>query len=43
MILVLMDLKTGYLRVEEVAEDRTYTTWKALVEERLKALGTGVL
>ena len=43
MILVLMDLKTGYLLVEEVAQDRTYTTWKALVEERLKALGTGVL
>ena len=33
----------GYLLLEEVADDRTYTTWKALVEERLKALGTGVL
>ena len=43
MILVLMDLKTGYLLVEEVAADRTYTTWKALVEERLKALRTQVL
>jgi hypothetical protein len=43
MILVLMDLATGYLLLEEVADDRTYTTWKALVEERLKALGTGVL
>ena len=43
MILVLMDLATGSLLLEEVADDRTYTTWKALVEERLKALGTGVL
>jgi uncharacterized protein DUF6399 len=43
MILVLMDLATGYLLLEEVADDRTYTTWKALVEERLKDLGTGVL
>jgi Family of unknown function (DUF6399) len=43
MILVLMDLATGYLLLEEVADDRTYPTWKALVEERLKALGTGVL
>ena len=43
MILVFMDLATGYLLLEEVAEDRTYATWKALVEERLKALGTGVL
>jgi Family of unknown function (DUF6399)/IclR helix-turn-helix domain len=43
MILVFMDLATGYLLLEEVADDRTYTTWKALVEERLKVLGTGVL
>ena len=43
MVLVFMDLKTGYLLREEVAEDRTYTTWKALVDERLKALGTHVL
>jgi hypothetical protein len=43
MILVFMDLTTGYLLLEEVADDRTYTTWKTLVEERLKALGTGVL
>ena len=43
MILVLMDLTTGYLLLEEVAEDRTYPTWKTLVEERLTALGVGVL
>src|SRR5262245_44716639 len=43
MILVFMDLKTGYLLQEEVTADRTYPTWKALVDERLKALGTQVL
>ena len=43
MMLVFMDLTTGYLLLEEVAEDRTYATWKALVDERLQALGTGVL
>jgi Family of unknown function (DUF6399)/IclR helix-turn-helix domain len=43
MMLVFMDLATGYLLLEEVADDRTYPTWKALVEERLKGLGTGVL
>ncbi len=43
MILVFMDLKTGYLLREEVAEDRTYCTWKALVDERLQALNTHVL
>jgi hypothetical protein len=29
MILVFMDLSTGYLLLEEGAEDRTYATWKA--------------
>jgi hypothetical protein len=43
VILVFMDLATGYLLLEEVAEDRTYATWQALVEKRLKGLGTGVL
>jgi hypothetical protein len=43
MILVFMDLSTGYLLLEEVAEDRSFATWQALVEERLKVLGTGVL
>jgi Family of unknown function (DUF6399)/IclR helix-turn-helix domain len=43
MILVFMDLSTGYLLLEEAAEDRTYATWHALVNERLKALGTHVL
>ena len=43
MILVFQDVTTGYIVQEEVADDRTYATWKALVDERLKALGTSVL
>src|SRR5467141_4828884 len=43
MMLVLMDLRTWYLLLEEVAEDRTYATWKAGVDARLTALGTSVL
>jgi hypothetical protein len=43
MMLVFLELKTGYLLQEEGAEARTYPTWKAVVEERLKALGTPVL
>src|SRR3989475_7277793 len=43
MMLVFMDLVSGYLLFEEVAEDRSYDTWHALVEARLEALGTGVL
>src|SRR5438128_9879411 len=42
MMLVFMDLVSGYVLFEEVAEDRTYTTWYALVETRLEALGVGV-
>ena len=43
MILVCMDLATGSLLLEEVADDRTSTTWKALVGERRTGLSTGVL
>ena len=43
MMLVFMDLVSGYVLVEEVAEDRTYNTWYSLVEARLKTLGAGVL
>ncbi len=43
MMLVFMDLVSGYLLVEEVAEDRTYATWYTLVEARLKTLRTRVL
>jgi hypothetical protein len=43
MMLVFQDLLTGYLLLEDGAADRTYTTWKAGVDERLTALGTDVL
>jgi hypothetical protein len=43
MMLVFMDLPSGYLLMEEVAAERTYATWKALVDERLKPRGTTVL
>jgi uncharacterized protein DUF6399/IclR-like helix-turn-helix domain-containing protein len=43
MILVFQDVSTGYMVQEEVADDRTYATWKALVDKRLQALGTRVL
>ncbi len=42
MLLVLMDLHSGYILLEEIAEDRTYKTWKALVDERLATLKTGI-
>jgi len=43
MMLVFQDLCTGYLLREEVADERTFSTWKALVDERLEVLGTRVL
>jgi hypothetical protein len=42
MMLVFMDLASGYLLVEEVAADRSYDTWYAVVKARLAILGTGV-
>jgi hypothetical protein len=43
MMLVFMDLASGYLLMEEVAVDRTYNTWDGLVKARLKTLEVGVL
>src|SRR5512132_3699650 len=43
MMLVFMDLASGYLLMEEVAVDRTYDTWDGLVKARLKTLEVGVL
>jgi hypothetical protein len=40
MMLVFMDLPSGSVLVEAVAAARTYATWKAVVDERLKTLGT---
>jgi hypothetical protein len=42
MMLVFMDLVSGYLVFEEVAEDRSYDTWHALVKARLEVLGVEV-
>ena len=43
MMLVFMDLASGYLLMEEVAVDRTYDTWYGCINGRLKTLGIGVL
>jgi hypothetical protein len=43
LMLVFIDLVSGYLVCEEVAEDRTYDTWYALVATRVETLGTDVL
>jgi protein required for attachment to host cells/AraC-like DNA-binding protein len=42
MLLVFMDLASGYLLVEEVADDRSYDTWYGVVKARLETLGVGV-
>src|SRR5688572_27380944 len=43
MMLVFMDLATGYLLMEEVAADRSYDTWLDRVNERLTTFDTEVL
>jgi hypothetical protein len=43
MMLVFVDLASGYLLFEEPAEDRTYETWHTRITTRLKTLGTRVL
>jgi hypothetical protein len=42
MMLVFMDLTTGYLLMEEVATDRGFDTWDSGVNGRLKTFGTEV-
>jgi hypothetical protein len=42
LMLVCMDLASGSLVVEEVAADRRYDTWDAMVTARLATLRTGV-
>jgi Family of unknown function (DUF6399)/IclR helix-turn-helix domain len=42
MMLVFIDLVSGYLLFEEVAEDRSYDTWHALVKARIEVLGVDV-
>ena len=41
-LLVLMDLSSGYLVLEEEAADRSYATWQAQAQARLEALGLRV-
>jgi hypothetical protein len=43
MMVVFQDLPTGYLVLEDVADDRTFAPWHALVDARLRAWGTEVL
>ncbi len=42
LILVLMDLSSGYVLLEEVAADRCFETWHRQAMPRLKALGIDV-
>ena len=42
MVLVFLDLPTGYVVLEATAEERSYATWHALVDKRLNALGAQV-
>jgi hypothetical protein len=42
ILLVLMDLVSGYLVMEEEAEDRSYETWDAKAQSRLQQLGLTV-
>jgi hypothetical protein len=43
MMLVCMDLATGYLLMEEVAADRSFDTWYGGINKRLTTFGTEVL
>lgn len=43
MMLVFMDLATGYLLMEEVAVDRSFATWFDRANARLTTFGTEVL
>src|SRR2546423_5196359 len=42
MMLVFMDLASGYLLMEEMAVQRTYDIWDSLVKARLKMFGVEV-
>lgn len=39
MILVLMDLSSGYLVLESIEDDRSFDTWFSAAQPRLKTLG----
>ena len=42
MILVLMDLSSGYLILEDISHDRRFDTWFEKAIPRLKTLGIDV-
>lgn len=42
ILLVLMDLSSGYLILEEEADDRTYETWNQKAQARLNEIGLRV-
>lgn len=42
MILVMMDLRSGYLLLEDIAEDRCFDTWYQKIAPRLESLGIEV-
>jgi hypothetical protein len=42
LILVLMDLQSGYLLLEDISDDRCYETWHAKTTPRLESLGIEV-
>lgn len=42
LILVFMDLSSGYLILEDIADDRSFDTWLKMVEPRLEQLGVKV-
>jgi len=42
LILVLMDLSSGYLLLEDISDDRRFETWYAKTNPRLEALGIEV-
>jgi len=42
MIMVVIDLQSGYLLLEDVADDRRYDTWLGKITPRLESLGVEV-
>ena len=42
LILVFMDLSSGYLILEDMADDRSFDTWFKMLEPRLEQLGVNV-
>ncbi|MDQ7002045.1 MAG: hypothetical protein Q9N02_05085, partial [Ghiorsea sp.] len=42
MIMVVIDLQSGYLLLEDIADDRRYDTWLSKIIPRLESLGVDV-